>query len=252
MNAKKNKPTTAPEAAEPDREIDAPAPGEAPQAPPPVEEEIIDLGAEVAPNDTPDSELTPEQIAARDAANNIDTTHAGDVPAEADEVIDLGDTSVGHTVIGGGLEVAPEPTSPVGITQPLVPAIEDVADFAKLATPTAELNALDESDPARSAALRSQANWLEDSKTMKAFQGPDRDELARIDHIAQMDQIDRRNRDQQAKDDEVKAKREKLENRAKLIADLKGQYENLKQQAMIILGQIKELEAIEAEPEGGA
>lgn len=241
MNAKKTKTPPAVDETEIEREIDEALPTETPTPvdPQPEEEEIIDL-----------AEPAAETEEERNAKNHTDTTGLEEAAAATDEVIDLSNTDlVGHAVIGGGIEVAPEPTSPVGITQPLVPAVEDVSDFSMTSLPREELNKLDETDPARSAALRSQANWLADSSQMKAFQGPDRDEQARIDHIAQMDQIDRRNREQQKKDDAAKERAEQLANRVALLAGLRSQYDELKQRAMNIVEQIKALEALEDEPE---
>lgn len=233
MNAKKaNKTQTDDEkiipVSEAETEITLP-----PEMLPPVDEEIIDLSADPA-------SLTPEQEAAQNAANHVDTTGLEEAPATADEIIDLGETSVGNVVVGGG--ATPEPTSPVGITQPLIPAVQDVADFATMAMPKDELNALDATDPSRAAAIRSQASWAADSAKM--FKGPNEDEKAREENLRQMDELDAINRENLKKSEAAKAKAEDIANRDRLLASYRVQYDNLKSQAMHIRGEIERLEAL--------
>lgn len=210
-----------------------------PEMLPPVDEEIIDLSA------ADPASLTPEQQAAQNAANHADTTGLEEAAA-TDEIIDLGAASVGNVVIGGG--ATPEPTSPIGITQPLIPVVQDVAEFATMAMPKDELNKLDETDPSRAAAIRSQANWGADSAKM--FKGPNEEEKTREENLRQMDELDAINREKLKTSEAAKAKAADIANRDKLLGDLKVQYDNLKAQAMHIRGEIERLEALVADTEG--
>lgn len=244
MNAKKsNKPQTDDERVIPEAEAEAEAEAEVvivehvdPPAPV-ADEQIIDLGADPA-------SLTPEQQAAQNAANHTDTTGLEEAAA-TDEVIDLGATSVGNVVIGGG--ATPEATSPVGITQPLIPVVQDVAEFATMAMPKDELNALDATDPSRAAAIRSQASWAADSAKM--FKGPNEEELTLAENLRQMDEMDAINREKLKNSEAAKAKAADIASRDKLLADLRVQYDNLKSQAMHIRGEIERLEALVADTE---
>lgn len=235
MTAKKAKTQTDDEQIIPETEASLPA-----LTPPEVEtgEEIIDLSADPA-------SLTPEQQAAQNAANHTDTTGLEEAAA-TDEIVDLGATSVGTVVIGGG--ATPEPTSPVGITQPLIPVVQDVAEFATMAMPKDELNKLDETDPSRAAAIRSQASWEADSAKM--FKGPNEEEKAREENLRQMDELDAVNRENLKKSEAAKKKAEDIASRDKQLTDLRVQYENLKSQAMHIRGEIERLEALVADTEG--
>lgn len=244
MNAKKaktdtdNTQTEAIETAAPIAE-DNPAP-----APTPLEEAIA-----VAPTEpvVPIAEAPAEPVAdvpVEDNSGHIDTTNPEEaIPVEPVVPTEAPNTGLGEIVTSGG--ATPEfDATPIGITQQIVPAVEDLADVSRNAISTEALSKLDETDSSRAAAIRSQANWVDDAA--KIFKGPDRDQVELEENLRQMDEIDANNRAAQAAENAAKAKIEELASREQKILDLNQEFDTLKQRAMNIKAEIARLEALDA------
>lgn len=198
--------------------------------------------------DVPEAETAEAEAEApaEDNSGNTDTTNPPEA-APAEEILDLSDgqASVGHVVLGGG--ATPEPSSPVGISQPLIPVVNDVAGFSEAVVPKEELNKLDETDPSRAATLRSQANWLADSAKM--FKGPTQETLDRQDHITQMDAMDVINRAETKKLTDAKLAADEIATRDETISRYESEFEALKTRATFVKSEIERLKALADPPE---
>jgi hypothetical protein len=162
--------------------------------------------------------------------------------APVEEVIDLSDESVGKIVISGGADLTLKEGSPIGITAPLVEPVSDAADLGLGRVPAGELAALDESDSARAAAIRRQEMWNEDSKAI--FKGPTEDQIKLESHLRQLDEMDGVHRREREMSDAGKRAADELANADKMLADLRVEYDNLKQRATVVKSDIERLEAL--------
>lgn len=116
-----------------------------------------------------------------------------------------------------------------GVNETSMAGTNSLADLASAGPSIEDLNKLDETDPTRAAAIRSQRNWENDAKSI--FKGPNEEEVRRAKHIADMDALDAIERKRVRDENEERARIAELEGAAKGIADLDAEYEELKAKA---------------------
>lgn len=196
------------------------------------------------PAPTPLEEAIAEAPPVEDNSGHTDLTHPPE-DVKPDVKPDEANVGLGEIVTSGGATPDADPT-PIGITVPIVPPAEDLADISRSAISTEALNTLDETDSSRAAAIRSQANWATDS--VKLFKGPDRDQLELAENLRQMDEMDAARHADQRKADAEKKRVDELAARAQTILDLNQEFDSLKQRAMNIKAEIARLEALDDEP----
>lgn len=94
--------------------------------------------------------------------------------------------------------------------------VEDLSNLSNK-LPASELAKLDETDPVAAAALRSQANWERDSKTL--FKEETADERARKQLISDMDARDAKEAIKRREDEAARAKADELARIDDLVAE---------------------------------
>lgn len=102
-----------------------------------------------------------------------------------------------------------------------------------------------EGDTAREAHLRRQANWEEDAKEI--FRGPSEDERRKAKILADLAEIDAKNKAEQRKLDEEKRRREEKETAAEKAAGLRERAAALKDEIKTIEAEATRLEKLAKE-----
>lgn len=210
-----------------------------------VVDRVDDPPASSAAAPQPPEEAQAPEAAPEDNSGHTDTTNPPEALAPDEAVIDIPDESnIGHVQLGGGADIVNDDVTPIGITQPIVAPVEDVADFGRVAMPKDELNRLDETDSARAAAIRRQANWVEDSK--KIFKGATEAELERQENLNQIGVLDARERKRVEEENKAKGIATERENAAATIKALETEYEGMKTRAFWIRDELVRLGKIAA------